>query len=266
MFLITWFFQCPGNVEMGVLILIHNNLWYFLQIILWIVIWLFIVTVGGYIWSNIEVSKKVQFNMIKYVKKEQYAQRFDYCSLLEIVWTVLPSIFLFISGYPGIAFLYSMDDYADSDVYVKVIGRQWYWTYEYPQVGNRFISHKIFDSSLKSDLSLVLIDVNDKWDEIKVDLSYIDTDRTLFLPVDCKVRALVTAADVLHSWAVPSLGIKMDAVPGRINQVDFLIDKLGTYRGQCSEFCGIGHGFMPIKLQAIQPFLFILYKDFGNFN
>lgn len=156
-------------------------------------------------------------------------------TLIEVAWSVLPIFILMVIGLFSLPLLFASDDTVDADLTVKVIGRQWYWSYEYPDHGDF-----TFDAFMIPD------------DEIKEgQLRLLSTDENLVLPVGKKIRVLVTASDVLHAFAMPALGSKVDAVPGRTNEIWFDIDEPGMYYGQCSELCGSGHAFMPIALQAV---------------
>ncbi len=158
--------------------------------------------------------------------------------LLELVWTIIPSFFLFAIVVPSFSLLYAMDELVDPCVTLKVIGRQWYWSYEYDD----------YSKPIEFDSFMVQED-----DLIQGQLRLLEVDNAVLLPTDLHIRVLVTSADVLHSWAVPALGVKMDACPGRLNQVNVFIKRAGDYYGQCSEICGANHGFMPIKIQAVTP-------------
>jgi cytochrome c oxidase subunit 2 len=156
-------------------------------------------------------------------------------TLIEILWTVIPVVILFVIGFFSLPLLYATDDTADADLTIKAIGRQWYWSYEFPDHGDfTFDAFMVPEDQLKPGQPRLLA-----------------TDENLVLPVGKKIRVLVTASDVLHAFAVPSLGSKVDAVPGRINQTWFQINEPGMYYGQCSELCGTGHAFMPIAIQAV---------------
>ncbi len=156
-------------------------------------------------------------------------------TLVEILWTVIPVVILFVIGFFSLPLLYATDDTADADLTIKAIGRQWYWSYEYPDNGDfTFDAFMVPDDQLKDGQPRLLA-----------------TDENLVLPVGKKIRVLVTASDVLHAFAVPSLGSKVDAVPGRTNETWFQIDEPGMYYGQCSELCGAGHAFMPIAIEAV---------------
>jgi len=158
---------------------------------------------------------------------------------LEIFWTVMPSILLCFVAMPSFGLLYSIDELVSPSVTLKVIGHQWYWTYEYS------------DFSLSGDTIFVESYMLMDDDLLGGYFRLLETDTRVVLPIEVHVRALITSADVLHSWAVPSLGIKIDACPGRLNQVALFIKRAGIYYGQCSEICGVNHGFMPIVVQAV---------------
>ncbi|MEE9139187.1 MAG: cytochrome c oxidase subunit II [Alphaproteobacteria bacterium] len=166
-------------------------------------------------------------------------------TLLEVVWTVIPVMILVVIAVPSFKLLYFEDRVVDADMTLKVIGHQWYWSYEYPDHGNF-----TFDS-------FVACRTQEECDEMaeggeaEAPLRLLDTDNRVVLPVDTNVRLLLTAGDVIHSWAIPSLGIKWDTVPGRLNETWVRIEEEGTYYGQCSELCGMDHGFMPIAVEAV---------------
>ncbi len=156
-------------------------------------------------------------------------------TFIEVLWSVIPIFILVVIGLFSLPLLFRQDDTVTADMTVKVIGRQWYWSYEYPDHGDF-----TFDAFLIPD------------DEIKEgQLRLLSTDENLVLPVGKKIRVLVTSSDVLHAFAMPALGAKVDAVPGRTNEIWFDIDEPGMYYGQCSELCGAGHAFMPIAIQAV---------------
>lgn len=156
-------------------------------------------------------------------------------TLIEILWTVIPVVILFVIGFFSLPLLYATDDVSDADVTVKVIGRQWYWSYEYPDHGDfTFDAFMVPENELKAGQPRLLA-----------------TDENLVLPVGKKIRVLVTSSDVLHAFAMPAFGSKVDAVPGRTNETWFQIDEPGVYYGQCSELCGAGHAFMPLAIQAV---------------
>ena len=157
-------------------------------------------------------------------------------TVIEVVWTVIPAVLLMIVGIPSFTLLYGIDEVIESDVTVKVVGNQWYWSYEYSDVE----SEVEFDSYMIND------------DELKIgELRLLEVDNRLVLPVEKHIRLIVTASDVLHSFAVPSFGVKVDGVPGRLNEVSTYVKRLGVYYGQCSELCGVNHSFMPICVEVV---------------
>jgi len=173
--------------------------------------------------------------------------------VLEIIWTLIPAIILIFVAIPSFSLLYSMDEIIEPLLTIKIIGHQWYWSYEfldpnilfqlyYEKTGKaeEFVPLQVtcnFDSYIVSDDLLE-----------KGSFRLLEVDNRLYLPVETNVRVLITAADVLHAWAVPALGVKLDACPGRLNQTSLYIKRPGTFYGQCSEICGVNHGFMPIAV------------------
>ncbi|MBV6632985.1 MAG: cytochrome c oxidase subunit II [Alphaproteobacteria bacterium] len=156
-------------------------------------------------------------------------------TLIEVIWTAVPVMILIVIVVPSFSLLYYMDRTPDADLTIKTTGYQWYWTYEYPDYKDlEFTSIMLQEDELQPGQPRLLA-----------------TDNDVVVPVGANVRLLITAADVLHAWAMPALGVKKDAVPGRLNETWFRADKPGMYYGQCSEICGEGHGFMPISLRAV---------------
>jgi cytochrome c oxidase subunit 2 len=154
---------------------------------------------------------------------------------LEIVWTVIPIIVLVAIAIPSLRTHYFMEREVEAEMTLKVTGRQWYWSYEYPDHGNiAFDSYMIKEADLKPG-----------------QLRLLEVDNRVVVPVDTLVRVQLTGADVIHAWSIPALGVKKDAVPGRLNQTWFKANKTGLFYGQCSELCGVNHGFMPIALQVV---------------
>lgn len=168
-------------------------------------------------------------------KRNPVPSRTTHNTLVEVLWTVVPVIILVGIAVPSFRLLYYLDRTEEADITVKATGNQWYWSYEYPDNGDiRFDSLLVADGDLKPGQPRLLT-----------------TDTAVVVPVGAKVRLLVTASDVLHSWAMPSFGVKIDAVPGRINETWFQVTRPGIYYGQCSELCGTGHAYMPIMVQAV---------------
>lgn len=161
-------------------------------------------------------------------------------TVIEVVWTIIPARILVAIAVPSFALLYSVDERVDPALTVKVVGHQWYWSYEYSDyVEGKGGEGRAFDSYMLPD------------DELTTgQLRLLEVDNRLVRPTDTHIRMIVTAADVLHSWTIPSFGVKIDACPGRLNQVSRFVTRPGVYYGQCSEICGVNHGFMPIAVEA----------------
>jgi cytochrome c oxidase subunit 2 len=217
-------FQDPATPVMEGIINFHHDLMFFLIIVVIMVL-------------CIMVRCILFFNNTHNLN----AQKFVHGTFIEIVWTLMPAIILLIISIPSFALLYSMDEVIDPTWTLKVIGHQWYWSYEYSD-DYRFDN---FDSYMIPE------------DDLRVgQLRLLEVDNRVYLPIDTHIRVLITSADVLHSWAIPSLGIKLDACPGRLNQTSIFIKRVGVFYGQCSEICGENHGFMPIVVQSVPPFTF----------
>nr|YP_009121364.1 cytochrome c oxidase subunit II [Centropyge interrupta]YP_009159390.1 cytochrome c oxidase subunit II [Genicanthus bellus]AIZ96047.1 cytochrome c oxidase subunit 2 [Centropyge interrupta]AKQ09000.1 cytochrome c oxidase subunit II [Genicanthus bellus] len=154
---------------------------------------------------------------------------------IEIIWTVLPAVILIMIALPSLRILYIMDEVNDPHLTVKAMGHQWYWSYEYTDY-----EELGFDSYMVPTQDLM-----------PGQFRLLETDHRMVVPVESPIRVLVSAEDVLHSWAVPTLGVKMDAVPGRLNQTAFITSRPGVFYGQCSEICGANHSFMPIVVEAV---------------
>ena len=155
-------------------------------------------------------------------------------TVIEVIWTLVPCLILIVLAVPSFKVLYSQDEIPKADVTIKAIGYQWYWGYEYPDENIIFDSYMIEEKDLKEGQPRLLA-----------------VDNEVYVPVNKVVKVMITANDVLHAWALPSFGVKRDAVPGRINETWFRADRTGTFYGQCSELCGIKHAFMPITVNVV---------------
>lgn len=167
-------------------------------------------------------------------KRNKKPSKTSHNTTIEIIWTVVPVCILLVIAIPSFRLLYFMDKTENPELTLKVIGYQWYWGYEYPDHNISFDSYMIPDNEIKED-----------------QVRLLSVDNVVVLPVDTNIQILVTAGDVLHSFAVPAFGIKTDSVPGRLNETWVRIEKEGTYYGQCSELCGQGHAYMPIEIKAV---------------
>jgi cytochrome c oxidase subunit 2 len=217
-------FQDPATPIMQGIIELHQDILVFLIIILVFVLWILVRA----LWQFHEQTNPIP-------------QRIAHGNTIEIIWTILPSLILMLIAIPSFALLYSMDEIVvDPAITIKAIGHQWYWTYEYSDYQSFDEESLTFDSYMipEDDLELG-------------QLRLLEVDNRVVVPALTYIRMIVTSADVLHSWAVPSLGIKCDAVPGRLNQTSILLQREGVYYGQCSEICGTNHAFMPIVVEAL---------------
>ena len=211
-------FQDPASDGMRDIVNFHNNL--LLPIIIAIsvfVLFLMIYACVRFRASRNPVPSKTTHNV-----------------MVEVLWTLIPCLILIVMAVPSFKILYKQDTIPKSDVTIKAIGYQWYWGYEYPDENIIFESYMIKEEDLKENQPRLLT-----------------VDNEVVVPVNKVIKVLITANDVLHAWALPSFGVKRDAVPGRINETWFKADRTGTYYGQCSELCGIKHAFMPITVNVV---------------
>nr|YP_009499529.1 cytochrome c oxidase subunit II [Aegosoma sinicum]ASL05643.1 cytochrome c oxidase subunit II [Aegosoma sinicum] len=179
-----------------------------------------------------------------------FINKFTYRFLLEgqsieIIWTILPAVTLIFIALPSLRLIYILDEINNPLVTVKAIGHQWYWSYEYSDFKNiEFDSYMTPVSEMKP-----------------FNFRLLDVDNRMIIPFETQIRIIVTAADVIHSWTVPSLGVKIDATPGRLNQAGFTLSRPGLFYGQCSEICGANHSFMPIVIESIPSKYFVQWVN-----
>ena len=227
-------FQETASPAFAGLVTLHNTIGFYLVVISVGVFW-FIFSIMYYFSS---------------VKNAFAAKYLVHGTVLELIWTITPALVLIAIAFPSFRLLYLMDEFISPSLTIKVVWHQWYWSCEYSD----FISEEgdtvEFDSYMVPDSDLEL-----------GQFRLLDVDNAVVIPVDCHVRFIVTGADVIHSFAVPSLGIKLDACPGRLNQVSFLAERTGVYYGQCSEICGIWHGFMPIRVDVVTSSDFLVWMN-----
>nr|ADL39989.1 cytochrome oxidase subunit 2 [Hydrosmecta sp. HE-2010] len=184
--------------------------------------------------------------LVGYIMTSLFFNKYNYRYLLEgqnieLIWTILPAITLIFIALPSLRLLYLLDEINNPLITLKTIGHQWYWSYEYSDFKNIE-----FDSYM-----MPMNEMN------KFNFRLLDVDNRIVIPFNSQIRMLVTAADVLHSWTIPALSVKIDATPGRLNQINFFINRTGIFFGQCSEICGANHSFMPIVLESISSKYFI---------
>nr|ABY55901.1 cytochrome oxidase subunit II [Pterostichus lama] len=154
---------------------------------------------------------------------------------IEVIWTILPAITLVFIALPSLQLLYLLDEVSNPLMTLKSIGHQWYWSYEYSDFKMIEFDSFLISSSEMNNNNFRLLDV----------------DNRIILPFNAQIRVLVTATDVIHSWTIPALGVKIDATPGRLNQTNFFMNRVGLFYGQCSEICGANHSFMPIVIESV---------------
>jgi cytochrome c oxidase subunit 1 len=307
-------FQDPVTPIAYGIIKLHDHILFFLVVILFVVAYLLFSTYKKFyfgdlnndipdaknlsIFSNIINAYKENIGFI--VKNRTYA--INHGTTIEIIWTILPAFILLFIAIPSFALLYAMDEIIDPVLTIKVIGHQWYWSYEYSDYTLVYVPSKFSEYDTIEELNKweflyrsmgygkelderpllewlystrIIPETTIKFDSYMVheaelnagDLRLLKTDMPLFLPKNTHVRLLITSSDVLHSWAVPSFGIKLDAVPGRLNQTSLYLKNTGTFYGQCSELCGVNHAFMPIEVYVVNPvhfynYIYIYFRDF----
>lgn len=215
-------FQDSATPNMEGIHELHDHIMYYLALICGLVSYILYVIVKNY--SNNQIS-------YKYLTHGQ---------TIEIIWTIFPAVILLIIAFPSFILLYLCDEVLTPAMTIKVTGLQWYWKYEYSD----FVSET--GETIEYESYII---PEDMLEEGQIRL--LDTDSSIIVPVDTHVRFIVTANDVIHNFAVPSLGIKIDATPGRLNQVSALIQRTGVFYGQCSELCGVNHSLMPIKIECL---------------
>lgn len=226
------FFQDSATPQMEGIEELHNNIMFYLAIILFTVTWMMITIIKSFVYKKSLISHKYM----------------NHGTLIELIWTITPAVILILIAFPSFKLLYLMDEVMDPSLVIYGEGHQWYWSYQYPDftnVNNEFVE---FDSYIVPDTDL---------EEGK--LRMLEVDNRVIIPELTHTRFVVSAADVIHSFACPSLGIKCDAYPGRLNQSSVYLNRQGTYFGQCSEICGILHSSMPIVIQSVSLKKFLLW-------
>jgi cytochrome c oxidase subunit 2 len=225
-------FQDPATAVMEGMLNLHHDLMFFMILIVIYVGWLMYRTVFFFDWKHNPIWFYSTSN------DTQYPSNVQHNSTLEIVWTIVPCIILIFISVPSFCLLYAVDDCKVPWWSVKAIGNQWFWTYE---INSNLLVNSLASFEWNFDSYMILTD-----NLFMGHLRLLEVDWRLVLPKKCNLRLLVSSTDVLHSWALPSAGIKVDACPGRLNEVYLNMKRDGVFFGQCSEICGINHGFMPI--------------------
>lgn len=199
----------------------------------------------GVIWTLFSVI--INYNRSKSELVYKYA---NHGTLIELIWTIIPAFVLIAIAFPSFKLLYLIDEVVSPSITIKIIGHQWYWSVEYSDFINEEGDSIEFDSYIVPDTDL-----------ISGQFRLLEVDNRIIVPIDTHIRFIVTGADVIHDFAIPSLGIKIDAIPGRLNQTSILIEREGVFYGQCSEICGVYHGFIPAIIEAVTPEKYLTWID-----
>lgn len=213
---------------------LHNTAFFYLVVISVAVFWV----LGSTIYYFSSTSSPI---VHKYL---------NHGTLIELIWTISPAFILIAIAFPSFRLLYLLDEVISPTITIKVVGHQWYWSYEYSDYINESGEAIEFDSYMipESDLELG-------------QFRLLEVDNKVVIPTDTHIRLIITGADVIHSFAVPSFGVKIDACPGRLNQSSILAERTGTFYGQCSEICGVYHAFMPIAVEAVSVQDYLAWVD-----
>ena len=227
-----WYFQTPVTISGVQIITLHD-------LIFWICVVIFIGVFGTMFYALFKHRKSIGHQAVQFHEN----------TLVEIVWTVIPFLILLFMAYPATKTILAMHDTSSPDMTIKVTGYQWKWGYDYMQEGFGYYSN----------LATPLAQIENR--EPKGENYLLEVDNPLVVPVNTKVRVLLTAGDVIHAWWVPAFGVKQDAIPGFVRDTWFKADKVGTYRGQCAELCGKEHGFMPIVVEVKSKDDYVKWAD-----
>lgn len=187
-------------------------------------------------WLIVKIA--LQFNSNKKLISHKFSSR---GTLIETIWTIVPIIILLLIAFPSFKLLYLTDEVLNPQITLKIIGRQWYWSYQFSDYNLKSNESLSFDSYMVG-----VQDLN------KGDFRLLEVDNKIVLPIGSRVRIIVSSGDVIRCWTIPSLGVKVDAIPGRLNQASFTINRPGLFFGACSEICGAQRGYMPISLQSVK--------------
>nr|AGJ84183.1 cytochrome c oxidase subunit II [Pemphigus borealis] len=197
------------------------------------------------IFITLMIMSMITYMMIFIIKNNNINIKISENQFIELIWTIIPPIILIFIALPSLHLLYLMDEIKSPILTIKIMGHQWFWSYEYSDFMNIEFESYMINNINKNNFRL------------------IEVDNKTIIPYKFNIRLLVSSDDVIHSWTIPSLAIKMDAIPGRMNQINLFMNRPGLYFGQCSEICGINHSFMPIQIESIKLNKFIYWiKNF----
>lgn len=240
--------QEPATTIMEGLLVFNKHLLYIVVFIVGGVAWLMGSTLTNFDEFNVKSSSS-----------------FYHSSFLEVIWTSVPALVLLKLSSPSFSLLYSTDEISTPELTIKIIGHQWFWSYEMSDFDTLLKSCKNSKFKTLKYTCYLLSEENILENKYSGFFRLLETNKRIMFPLNTHLRLLVTSMDVLHSWTIPSLGIKIDACPGRLNQVNIFLKRIGMFFGQCSEICGVNHGFMPIVIlviPSIQYHYFLVTKIF----
>lgn len=259
-------FKDPATSLMENIIELHHFIFFFILLISGLVIWLLIQIIDNFIYLyNFNLNRSINNNLdldkiliyiygILAIKTSIFKEN----KYLEACWTLFPALILIIISIPSFYMLYLSEESIETLLTVKAIGFQWYWTYDFTDLFPFWYNLKTAAMDINDFLIESYMEPTEYLNKTEGQFRLLETDNILMLPTNLHLRLIITSMDTLHSFCVPSLGVKVDAVPGRLNKIDIFIYRMGVFYGQCSEICGIGHGFMPICLYAISYLNFLI--------
>jgi len=259
--------KAPATALMENIIELHHFIFFFILLISGIFLWLLMQIIDSFInlckfklnnkgFDKINLDSIVSYSFILKFNRTRF---FKESKFLEAAWTIFPGIILIIISIPSFFMLYLAEESIETLLTVKAVGFQWYWTYDYTDLFPFWYNFKM-PGRLDIDDYIVesYMEPTEYLNVSKGEFRLLEADDILVLPINIHLRLIITSMDTLHSFGLPSLGLKVDAIPGRLNKVDIYIYRMGVFYGQCSEICGIGHGFMPISLHAVSYLNFLI--------
>lgn len=268
-------FKDPATALLNNIIDLHHFIFFFIILISGLVSWQLIQIIDNFIYinnftleHNLNSNRKLNSNKVyAYISATIGLDNrtFKENKALEAVWTLVPAIILIFISLPSFYMLYLAEESIETLLTVKAVGYQWFWTYDFSDL---FPVWYNVDTNLDLDDYIIesYMEPTEYLNLEEGQFRLLETDDILILPINLHLRLIVTSMDTLHSFALPSLGIKVDAIPGRLNKIDIFIYRMGVFYGQCSEICGIGHGFMPICLYAVSYLNFLVGDIMINLN
>lgn len=257
-------FNDPATALMENIINLHHFIFFFILIISGLVLWLLVQIIDNFIYLyNVQLSGFILDKVLSYslILKSFETRLFKENKFLEGIWTLFPAVILMVIAVPSFYMLYLSEESIETLLTVKAVGFQWYWTYDYTDLYPFWYNLKNVNIDIDDFVVESYMEVEEYLNCNKGDFRLLETDDIFILPINLHLRLIITSMDVLHSFSVPSLGVKIDAIPGRLNKIDIFIYRMGVFYGQCSEICGIGHGFMPICLYAVSFLNFLIGVD-----